>query len=111
MNSRSVLFVLAVGFGIMIVLIAVLGFGAIHRADAIYNDMHAAQDVYLDAESFRRGIGTDIYLADILLRDYLLDPSPESAPSHRQELFGVRNSLQKRLDDLSVRIPEADSPD
>src|SRR5215813_6846698 len=111
MNSRSVLFVLAVGFGVMIVLIAVLGFGAIRRADAIYNDMRAAQDVYLEAESFRRGIATDIYLADILLRDYLLDPSPESAPDHRQELLVVRGSLQKRLDELSLRIPGADSPD
>src|SRR5215471_14121188 len=111
MNSRSVLFVLAVGFGVMIVLIAVLGFGAIRRADAIYNDMRAAQDVYLEAESFRRGIATDIYLADILLRDYLLDPSPESAPDHRQELRVVRDSLQKRLDELSLRIPGADSPD
>src|SRR5262245_66680262 len=78
MNSRSVLFVLAVGFGVMIVLIAVLGFGAIRRADAIYNDMRAAQDVYLEAESFRRGIATDTSLADTLLRDLLLAPSPET---------------------------------
>jgi signal transduction histidine kinase len=110
MNSRPVLLVLAFGFGILIVLIAVLGFGAIRRADAIYKDMKAAQDSYSETESFRRGIATDIYLADILLRDYLLDPSPESAPTHRQELLVIRNSLQQRVDQLSARMPESDSP-
>jgi signal transduction histidine kinase len=110
MNSRPVLLLLVLGFGILIVLIAVLGFGAIRRADAIYNDMKAAQDSYSETESFRRGIATDIYLADILLRDYLLDPSPENLPRHRQELLVIRNSLQQRVDDLSARMPASDSP-
>jgi len=110
MESRSSLFVLAIGFSILIVLIAVLGFGAIRRADTIYREMQAAQDSYSQTETFRRGIATDIYLADILLRDYLLDPSPQSAPLHRQQLLPIRNSLQMRLDQLSERLPENDYP-
>jgi signal transduction histidine kinase len=110
MNARSSLFVLAIGFGVLIVLIAVLGFGAIRRADEIYREMQIAQDLYSEAETFRRGIMTDTYLADILLRDYLLDPSPHSAPLHRQELLAIRDSLQQRVDQLSSRMPESDSP-
>jgi signal transduction histidine kinase len=109
MHSRSSLLVLAIGFGILIVLIAVLGFGAIRRADTIYYDMLTAQDAYLQAETFRRGIAADTYLADILLRDYLLDPSPLSAPKHRQELLTIRDSLQERLDQLSPLLPGGDS--
>ena len=78
MHSRSSLLVLAIGFGALIVLIAALGSGAIRRADAIYRDMQAAQDSYLQAEEFRRGVSRDLYLADILLRDYLLDPSNDT---------------------------------
>ncbi|PYS17257.1 MAG: hypothetical protein DMG17_10310 [Acidobacteria bacterium] len=111
MNSRSSLFVLAIGFSILIVLIAFLGFGAIRRADAIYRDMHAAQDAYVQTETFRRGIATDVYLADILLRDYLLDPSPQNAPHHRQQLLVIRESLQQRVDELSKLVPENDSPE
>ncbi len=111
MYSRSSLFVLAIGFSILIVLIAFLGFGAIRRADAIYRDMRAAQDAYIQTETFRRGIATDVYLADILLRDYLLDPSPQSAPHHRQQLLTIRESLQQRLDELSKLVPENDSPE
>lgn len=108
MKSRSS-FALAVGFGILIVLIAVLGFGAIRRARAIYREMEATQDAYLQTESFRRDIAADMYLADILVRDYLLDPSPQNAPQHRQELLEIRNSLQDRLDLLSQHMPETDT--
>ena len=111
MNSRSSFFALAIGFSILIVLIAFLGFGAIRRADAIYRDMHAAQDAYVQTETFRRGIATDVYLADILLRDYLLDPSPQNAPHHRQQLLVIRESLQQRVDELSKLVPENDSPE
>lgn len=109
MKSRSSL-VLAFGFGILVVLIAVLGFGAIRRARAIYNEMEATQDSYLETESFRRDIVADMYLADILVRDYLLDPSPQNAPRHRQELLEIRSSLQSRLDTLSQKMGEADNP-
>jgi signal transduction histidine kinase len=107
-KSRSSL-VLALGFGILIALIAVLGFGALRRARAIYHEMESAQDSYLQMESFRRDIVTDMYLADILVRDYLLDPSPQNAARHRAELLSIRNSLQDRLDLLSQHIPDADA--
>lgn len=109
MKSRSSL-VLVLGFGVLIALIAVLGFGAVRRARAIYHEMESAQESYLQMESFRRDIVTDMYLADILVRDYLLDPSPQNAARHRAELLAIRDSLQQRLDLLSQQhIPEADS--
>ncbi len=109
MNSRSS-FVLAIGFGILIVLIAVLGFGALRRAGTIYLEMRTAQDAYLGTEAFRRYIVQDMYLADVLVRDYLLDPSPENAQGHSEELQDIRDSLQERLDLLSQRVGEDDSP-
>src|SRR5262249_41588810 len=108
MNSRSS-FILAIGFGILVVLIAVLGFGAIRRADTIYAEVQSAQESYLQTEAIRRGIVTDLYLADILVRDYLLDPSSENVQSHRQELLNTRDSLQQRLDHFSELIRENDS--
>ncbi len=108
MKSRSSV-ILAFGFGTLVILIAVLGFGAIRRARAIYNEMETTQQTYLDAESFRRDIAADMYLADILVRDYLLDPSPRSAPEHRQQLLEIRNSLQGRMDLLAQRMGESDT--
>lgn len=103
-------FVLAAGFGTLIALIAILGVGAIRRAAAIYSEMEATQDAYLQNETFRRDIATDMYLADILVRDYLLDPSPQNAPLHRQQLLEIRSSLQQRLDKLADVMADSDSP-
>jgi hypothetical protein len=72
--------------------------------------MESVQSAYLQTETFRRDIATDMYLADILVRDYLLDPSPQNAPLHRQQLLEIRSSLQKRLDVLATRMAESDSP-
>lgn len=72
--------------------------------------METTQESYLETESFRRDIVADMYLADILVRDYLLDPSPQSAPRHRQELLEIRSSLQSRLDTLSERMGESENP-
>jgi len=110
MRSRSSLFPLALGFGTLVILIAVLGVGAIRRARAIYTEMEATQDAYLQTESSRRGIATDMYLADILVRDYLLDPSPQNAPQHREQLREIRSSLQQRLDELPEHLGQIASP-
>jgi signal transduction histidine kinase len=99
-------FALAIGFGVLIVLIGVLGVGATRRADTIYGDMRSAQERYSEVESFRRDLSRDMYLADILVRDYLLDPSPQSVLRHRLELVAIRGSLQQRLDQLPALIPE-----
>src|SRR5262245_39082854 len=107
MNPRSSLFVLTIGFGILIVLIGTLGFGAIGQADSIHQEMGTAQGSYLRIEEFRRGVVADIFLADILVRDYLLDNSRESAASRRQETLAIRQSVQKRLDELSALTPES----
>src|SRR5215831_1114988 len=109
-ESRSS-FVLIIGFGILIVLIGVLGFRAVRRADSIYQEMQVAQNAYLRSEEFRRGFVADMYLSDILVRDYLLDPSPDSAPARRQDVHAMRDSLQKRLDMFSASMGENAPPD
>jgi signal transduction histidine kinase len=110
MKSRSLLFPLALGFGTLVILIAILGVGAIRRARAIYDEMENTQDTYLQSEAARRDIATDMYLSGILVRDYLLDPSPQNAPQHRQQLLEIRSSLQQRLDQLPQQLGEVKSP-
>ena len=110
MNYRSTLFALALGFGILIALIAALALGAIRKAASMYQEMQVAQDSYLRTESFRRGIATDTYLSFILLRDYLLDPSAENAVRHRQELLSSRESLQNRMAELSSHMRDNENP-
>lgn len=98
--SRSWL-ILSVGFGIVIALIALLGFGAMRRARTISDEMIAAHSKYLQTEAVLNEIPAGLYLADILVRDYLLDPSQSAAPAYRQQLFDIRSSLRANVETLA----------
>jgi signal transduction histidine kinase len=93
--------ILSLGFGIVIALIALLGFGARRRARTINDEMIAAHQKYLVTEAVLNEIPAALYLADILVRDYLLDPSQSAAPAYRQQILGIRSSLRTRLDALA----------
>ncbi len=109
MRTRST-YIIAAAFGILVILIGLLGFGALRRAKTIYREMEHTQNTYLRTESFRRDIASDMYLADILVRDYLLDPSPQNVKSHRAQLLEIRSSLQDRMDQLSSEGGNNDNP-
>ncbi len=94
--------ILSVGFGIVIALIALLGFGAMRRAKTINDEMIAAHEKYLENEAVLNEIPAGLYLADILVRDYLLDPSQSAAPTYRQQLVDIRASLRARVDTLAA---------
>jgi hypothetical protein len=74
MRSRSWL-VLAIGFGALVLLIGLLGFGAMRQAQALHDETVSAHDAYLQTDAVLREIPADLYLGDILIRDYLLDLS------------------------------------
>ena len=101
--------ILSIGFGIVIALIALLGFGAMRRARTINDEMIAAHEKYLQTEAVLNEIPAGLYLADILVRDYVLDPSQSAAPAYRQQLVNLRGSLRTRLDTLANAATE-DNP-
>ena len=108
MRSRSWL-VLSIGFGALILLIGLLGFGAMRRAQALHDETVSAQDAYLQTDAVLREIPADLYLGGILIRDYLLDPSHLMAPAYREELLARRSSIQQRLDLLAQRLGKGES--
>jgi len=103
MRPRSWL-VLSVGFGTLILLIALLGFGAMHRAQTLHAETASALEAYLEADAVLREIPADLYMGDILIRDYLLDPSHITAPAYREQLLVRRASVSRRLDLLAQRL-------
>jgi signal transduction histidine kinase len=108
MRSRSWL-VLSIGFGALILLIGLLGFGAMRRAQAMHDETVSAHDAYLQTDAVLREIPADLYLGGILIRDYLLDPSHLMAPAYREELLARRSSIQRRLDLLAQRLGKGES--
>ncbi|MBK5290181.1 MAG: sensor histidine kinase [Acidobacteriia bacterium] len=107
MKSRSWL-ILSLGFGTLILLIGLLGFGAMRRAQALHDETVSAHDAYLRADSVLREVPADLYLGGILIRDYLLDPTHLMAPAFRARLLARRSSIQQRLDHLSQRLGDGE---
>ncbi|MBI4902356.1 MAG: sensor histidine kinase [Acidobacteria bacterium] len=103
MTSRSWL-VPTIGFATLLLLIGLLGFGAIRQSRALHRETLAAHDAYMQTDSVLRTIPADLYLGDVLIRDYLLDPSHLLAPSYREQLRTRRSSIRQELNLLSQRL-------
>jgi signal transduction histidine kinase len=108
MRPRSWL-VLSIGFGILILLIGLLGFGAMRRARTLHDETVAAHNAYLQTDAVLREIPADLYLGGVLIRDYLLDPSHLMAPFYREQLLARRTSIRQRLDLLAQPLGVGES--
>lgn len=93
-NTRVIL---VFAFGGLLLLIAILAFGAYRRSNLIYQDVTSIQYAYRKRATVLNEIQSDIYLSSVLLRDYLLDPVIQPGSDHRQRLLEIRRSLEERL--------------
>jgi signal transduction histidine kinase len=92
--------ILLMGFGILVALIVVLGFGAFRRADKIESEIKTIQENYRQTALVLSQTKEDTYISGLMVRDYLLDLSSSGAPKFKQELFSTRASLAHSLKSL-----------
>ncbi len=92
--------VLTTGFGVLLIMIVLLGFGIARRSQQIHVEVTTANESYQRTEQILSAVRSDVYTSGILARDYLLDPSHLTAASHREQLLNIRNSTSARLKDL-----------
>jgi signal transduction histidine kinase len=92
--------ILGLGFGTLVVLIALLGIGSSRRAEQIYGDLETANQSYRRSERALNEIRSSIYFSAILVRDFLLDPSHLTAELHRGQLVELRSGMMRNLAEL-----------
>jgi len=92
--------ILFLGFGTLVALIAILGFSAYRRAGRIEKETAAIHEGYQQSASMLGQTKEDTYKLGIMVRDYLLDPSPTAAPQYKQELLDIQSSLAQHLKSL-----------
>jgi signal transduction histidine kinase len=107
MSSRSWP-ILTFGFLSLIVLIAVFGYGAMHRARILHRESIETHQNHLQTEAYIHKVSAQEYLAALLVRDYLLDPSQSAAPLYRQQLREIRKSFEQNLGALQQRMGTED---
>ena len=109
MRTRS-WWVLYGGFGSLVILIAVLGVAAMRRARLVHSETISTHDAYLKADLVVRELPADLHRSGVLVRDYLLDPSPFLGPDYRQQLERQETAIQQKLELLRMLLPRDQAP-
>jgi len=109
MRTRS-WWVLYGGFGSLVIMIAVLGIAAMRRARVVHTETVSAHDAYLKADLMVRELPSDLHRSGVLVRDYLLDPSPFLGDDYRQQLEQQEKAIQQKLELLRLLLPPDQTP-
>jgi signal transduction histidine kinase len=87
----------ALGFASLIALIVVFGYGAMRQARILHRETIATHQSHIQIEAHIHEFTAQMYLAALLVRDYLLDTSQTDALLYRQQLRQIRTSLETNL--------------
>lgn len=96
--------ILTAGFGSLLALIVLFGVSAARRVEQIQAEVDAVHETFQSAEHTLSDLHSDFYLASLMVRDFLLDSSRQSAAAQRQELLEIRASIGKRLKQLEQSV-------
>lgn len=96
MPLRSSL-VTILGLGALIALCGLLGFSALDRGSALYQQTLEAHTSYQETQSLLQSIPEDLHLSGIHVRDYLLDPAGIAGDWYRDQIVRLRSTLSARL--------------
>jgi signal transduction histidine kinase len=91
-----------IGFGSLLLLIGLMGTGAIRRSGALYEQIVTAQRADQEVDAAIRELPGNIHLTGILVRDYVLDPSSTAGPFYKDQLTKEQAAIDQHLARLDV---------
>ncbi|HXJ96566.1 MAG TPA: ATP-binding protein [Terriglobia bacterium] len=95
--SLSARFTLAFGFGGLLAIMAVAGFDEIRMLRQIRRSDNQIRRQFLAENHVLNDVRSELYLSGTYVRDYLLDPDPERAETHRAHLEEVRREMDSAM--------------
>ncbi|MEO8132165.1 MAG: ATP-binding protein [Bryobacteraceae bacterium] len=95
---------LLIGFGALLLLIALSAVALHSRMGQVYREVSIIQQGERDNRRLLNQLRSELYQTAILVRDYLLEPSPEAAANERQSLEELRTAIQKDVASLETAV-------
>src|SRR4030042_1984941 len=108
--KSSTQFVLAMGFGALLILIGVTSLTIFRRAEQVYSEVSGIHDEHLRVSEILSGIHTQVLRTGILRRDFLIDPDPSNDPQHKKDLFELRAAMDDSLPRLAASLGPDEGP-
>lgn len=103
--SLSASFILALGFGGLLVIMALAGIDGIRVLRQISHSDNQIRRQFVAESRALNDIRSELYLSGTYVRDYLLDPDPERAESYRASLEEVHGEMNAAIESYG-RQPE-----
>lgn len=105
-ESRIVLWA---GFGGLLLLLAFAGFGTVQELRQIQKRTEEVQGDFIRRDRLLHEIRANLYLSGTYVRDYLLDPDPNNADTHLQNLNRIRQEMDAALGRYGQMVTPAGS--
>jgi len=109
MKSR-IKVVLLSAFGTLLVLMGVLALNAFWRAERIYTEVSTIHEANRRGAAILDEIHTDVFLASLVTRDYLLDPRANATAKYRSDLQSLRAATMYHLEELATFMDDDGGP-
>jgi hypothetical protein len=91
------------GLGSLLALLFLPSITAIRRTDRVYRDIRRIQESHERTERSISDIERQMYLVSIIVREFLLDSSPEAVSGYRAAVRECRKLIDARLADLRTQ--------
>ena len=99
---------LLVGFGGLLLIMALAGIDALRVLQQFRRSDDQIRRRYLSQNHVLNDIRSDVYVSGTYVRDYLLEPDPESAEAYRASLEAVRQHMAAALESYGRQVASAE---
>jgi signal transduction histidine kinase len=96
--ARNTRLLLMAGFGGLLALMAFAGIDALHLVREIQARNDAIRRDFLNRNRLLNQIRSDVYLSGTYVRDYILEPEPQNAATHKASLEKIRRDMEAALE-------------
>lgn len=90
-------FIFLVGFGGLILMMALLGYSTYQESQQIYQRLASIHNTHRREAQALSDLRGNIYLSGIVMRDCLLDPDPAMAGYYRKRISEIRAAIDKSI--------------
>lgn len=101
---------LIAGLGSLLAIMALAGVGALRVLVNVRAKDDAIRREFLSRNHILNDIRSDVYLSGTLVRDYLLEPEPSRAETHRAALEDTRRKMDVALESYALQIDPEEIP-
>jgi signal transduction histidine kinase len=96
-------------FVVLLGLVGANGYWVMRRARAIHDEMIAAHQSYLRADILLKRLTKEMYVGELVVRDYLLDAAPEHTLTYQQQMSSLLDSMRRDLHGLEPELDERET--